>query len=66
MTKPMRLFDKKRAKEFDQSIKLAFQVLKTDFRTPRDKPLTAEERRELRAEQQRQRRASKAQETALL
>jgi hypothetical protein len=60
------IFDKKREKEHDQAMKLAAKALRGDFRLPRDKPLSAAEAKELRAWRQRERRASKAIETAIL
>jgi hypothetical protein len=50
------VFDKKREKAFDKALKLANRAI---FNPPRQ-PMTAEERREMRAEQQRARRAAKA------
>jgi len=59
MTIQTLVWDKKREKAWNQSMKLAQKALKGDFRLPRDKPLTLAERKEMRAEQQRQRRANK-------
>jgi hypothetical protein len=59
-------WDRKREKEHDRAMKLAAKALKGDFRLPRDKPLTLAESKELRAERQRQRRASKALSEAIL
>jgi hypothetical protein len=54
------IFDKKREKEHDRAMKLASKALRGDFRLPKAAPLSPAERKELRAEQQRARRASKA------
>jgi hypothetical protein len=60
------IFDKKREKEHDKAMKLAAKALRGDFRVPRDEPLTLAESKEMRALRQREKRASKAIETALL
>jgi hypothetical protein len=60
------IFDKKREKEHDKAMKLASKALRGDFRLPRDKPLTLAESKEVRALRPRERRASKAIETAIL
>jgi hypothetical protein len=60
------VIDQKRLKEFDRAMKLASKVINADFRLPRGALLTPAERRELRAEQQRARRASKAIANAIL
>jgi hypothetical protein len=59
-------WDRKREKEHDRAMKLASKAINGDFRLPLDKPLTLGERKELRAWRQRERRASKAIETAIL
>jgi hypothetical protein len=64
--KPIRVFDKKAEKAHDKAMKLAAKALKGDFRLPRDEPLTLAEAKEMRALRQRERRASKAIETAIL
>jgi hypothetical protein len=64
--KPIRVFDKKAEKAHDKAMKLASKAINGAFRLPRDQPLTLGDRRELRAEQQRARRASKAISEAIL
>jgi hypothetical protein len=53
-------WDRKREKEHDRAMKLAFRTINGNFRLPRAAPLSPADRKEMRAEQQRQRRASKA------
>jgi hypothetical protein len=66
MTIQSLIFDKKREKEHDRAMKLASKALRGDFRLPRDKQLSPAECREMRALRQRERRASKAIENAIL
>jgi hypothetical protein len=64
--KPIRVFDKKAEKEHDRAMKLAAKAINGAFRLPKAAPLSPADRRELRAEQQRARRASKAISEAIL
>jgi hypothetical protein len=64
--KSIRVFDKKAEKEHDKAMKLASKAINGAFRLPRDKPLSPAEAKEMRALRQRERRASKAIETAIL
>jgi hypothetical protein len=54
------IWSKKREKEWNQAMKLAFRTINGNFKLPRAAPLSPADRRELRADQQRARRASKA------
>jgi hypothetical protein len=53
-------WDRKREKEHDASMKLAFRTINGNFRLPKVAPLSPADRKELRTIQQRERRASKA------
>jgi hypothetical protein len=59
-------WDRKREKEHDRAMKLAFRTINGNFRLPRATPLSPADRRELRTIQQRERRLSKALSEALL
>jgi hypothetical protein len=53
-------WDRKREKEHDRSMKLAFRTINGNFRLPKAAPLSPADRKEMRTIQQRERRASKA------
>jgi hypothetical protein len=60
------VWDKKREKQHDKAMKLAFKAINGNFRLPKAAPLSPADRKEMRAMQQRERRASKALSEAVL
>jgi hypothetical protein len=60
------IWSKKREKEHDRAMKLAFKAIDGNFRLPKAAPLSPADRRELRTIQQRETRAAKALGNAIL
>jgi hypothetical protein len=54
------VWDKKREKEWNRAMKLASKAINGNFRLPKAAPMSPADRKEMRAEQQRTRRAAKA------
>jgi len=53
-------WDRKREKEHDRAMKLAFRTINGNFKLPKAAPLSPADRKEMRTIQQRERRASRA------
>jgi hypothetical protein len=54
------VWSRKREKEHDRAMKLAFRTINGNFKLPKAAPLSPDDRKEMRTIQQRERRASRA------